>query len=151
MSSRYELITYQESEKSLLHKSELSELDYININKLTKELEGKSYASVIKDIYILYKNGYSTSQLASIYNLSQRQMQRIIKEMDLTSKLPKNKRSNTGKDEKKISTNPAPSPTFFDDYFMLPRRLVEYLNYLDVIKLDLLIPSTDIKWIWFII
>jgi len=132
MSSRYELITYRRSEQSLLDNAELSDLDIKNIKDISKNLEGKSYAPVIKDIYIFYKYGYSSSQLAELYNISLRQMQRIIKEMELTSRLPK--RKVIIKEEKKSQPSIESSPTFFDDYHLLPKRLVEYLNYLDVIK-----------------
>lgn len=132
MSSRYELITYRRSEQSLLDNAELSDLDIKNIKDISKNLEGKSYAPVIKDIYIFCKYGYSSSQLAEIYNISLRQMQRIIKEMELTSRLPK--RKVIIKEEKKSQPSIESSPTFFDDYHLLPKRLVEYLNYLDVIK-----------------
>lgn len=134
MSSRYELITYPTSEQALLDKNQLSDTDQEHIKDLMKKLERKSYASVIKDIYIFYKNGYSSAQLAELYKLSLRQMQRIIKEMDLQSKIPTNKISDISKEDKTFLSSKEPSPTFFDEYLSLPKRLVEYLNYLDVIK-----------------
>lgn len=134
MSSRYELITYQEPEQSLLNTAQLSDTDQKNINDLIKELAGKSYGSVIRDIYIFYKNGYTTDRLARVYNLSLRQTQRIIKEMGLSSKLPKNEISKSNKEHKEKESPSVPSPTFFDEYILLPKRLLEYLNYLDVIK-----------------
>ena len=91
MSSRYELITYRRSEQSLLDNAELSDLDIKNIKDISKESGRKILRSRHKDIYIFCKYGYSSSQLAEIYNISLRQMQRIIKEMELTSRLPKRK------------------------------------------------------------
>ena len=55
MSSRYELIRYQEPEQSILDTTQLSDKDEENIKDLIKRLERKSYALVIRDIYIFYK------------------------------------------------------------------------------------------------
>jgi site-specific recombinase XerD len=134
MSSRYELIRYQEPEQSILDTTQLSDKDEENIKDLIKRLERKSYALVIRDIYIFYKKGYSTSQLASVYNISLRQMQRIVKEMDLATRLPKSNKTKIRKKDKETNRPSDPSPTFFNDYIYLPKRLMEYLNYLEVIK-----------------
>ena len=134
MSSRYELIRYQEPEQSILDTTQLSDKDEENIKDLIKRLERKSYALVIRDIYIFYKKGYSTSQLSSVYNISLRQMQRIVKEMDLATRLPKSNKTKIRKKDKETNRPSDPSPTFFNDYIYLPKRLMEYLNYLEVIK-----------------
>ena len=61
-------------------------------------------------------------------------MQRIVKEMDLATRLPKSNKTKIRKKDKETNRPSDPSPTFFNDYIYLPKRLMEYLNYLEVIK-----------------
>jgi hypothetical protein len=79
MDNRYEQITYCDEDTQILASTPLSSEELELIYQLKMKSKGKAYENIIEELYKFYKNDYSTSDLAEIYNVSIRQIQRIFK------------------------------------------------------------------------
>lgn len=134
MSKNYDLVMYNDQDKRVLYNTSLTDEEYILLNNLKSRLADKVYLSVVADIFKFLKSGYTTSTLAEIYGVSPRQIQRIQKEMGINKFFfEKNVSEKVGKnisEEKPVKT----SAKAYNPYFLLPERLTEFLNYLNVIK-----------------
>ncbi len=136
MSKNYDAVLYSVQDKNIISNFKLTDEDEKLLIKLKSEFQSKSFYPIIEDIYKLYRSGYSTSYLAEVYNVSIRQIQRILKDMGLTKELVVKNISTPAKSEKTVKkTKPAASTLSpFSEYYLLPERLREFLNYLEVIK-----------------
>lgn len=83
MLNRYELIEYSDEDKKILDNTIFTNEDLILINNLKTKLKDKSFASAIEAFYKFHKNNYSTSDLAEIFKVSSRQIQRIFKDLGI--------------------------------------------------------------------
>jgi len=83
MASRYELITYSDQDKKILDNTTLTNDDIKLVNDLKIEFQDKNFSSAIEDFYKFYKNNYLTSDLAEIFKVSSRQIQRIFKALGI--------------------------------------------------------------------
>ncbi|ERI92937.1 site-specific tyrosine recombinase XerC [Clostridiales bacterium oral taxon 876 str. F0540] len=128
--NRYELITYNDKEKKILSNTRLTEEEKELIDSLKSIFKNKIFYSIIEDLYKFCKNDYSTSQLAQIYKVGVRQIQNILKELNLNNYKPK-KQANINNVENEVKLKRTYS---YSKYVDLPDRLVEFLNYLSVIK-----------------
>jgi hypothetical protein len=79
MDNRYEQITYCDEDTQILTSTPLSSEELEHIYQLKMKSKGKAYENIVEDLYKFYKNDYSTSDLAEMYNVSIRHIQRIFK------------------------------------------------------------------------
>jgi integrase/recombinase XerD len=146
MINRYESVVYSADDKNILNTTQLTSDEEKLLSGLKLELKDKNYASVIEDLYKFYKNNFSTSDLAKMFNVSTRQIQNIFKELrinrDRTSaqKLAVAKRESKQihNDKKAIMPdNPSSDEALYYNYSYnrnAPERLSEFLNYLSIIR-----------------
>lgn len=135
MQNKYDNITYTQTQKSVLEASELTQEEIIELENIKNNLKGRIFFSAIEAIYIFYKNDYSTLELSQIYDVSVRQIQRIISEMKI--KKDRNKTdSSLGVNEEKNELKSKVSSTtqVFRADEDIPPRLNEFLSYLNVIR-----------------
>ena len=83
MLNRYELIEYSNQDKKILDSTILTNEDLILINNLKIKFKDKSFFSVIEALYKFDKNDYSILDLAEIFKVSSRQIQRIFKSLGI--------------------------------------------------------------------
>lgn len=83
MQNNYDNITYSDEDQQILDNTKLATEDLQKIKNMKTKLINKNYAPAIETIYKFYKNNYSTSDLAEIYSISTRQVQRIFKELGI--------------------------------------------------------------------
>lgn len=152
MVNRYCSVSYDITVKTRIDNTQLEPEEKETINILKYELKNKLYSSVIEDFYKLYKNNYTTSQIAKLFNVSTRQIQIIFKELGLTKTSysidnVKEKSTNVpGADDNVFNVNSNLSSNYnftqnsitsnytYSIYSNLPERLREFLNYLSVIR-----------------
>lgn len=87
MQNRYESIIYSEDDSKVLDNTVLTdeEIKLIKNNKI--KLNNKNYLCVIEDLFKFHKNNYSTSDIAEIFKVSTRQIQKIFKELGINRDL----------------------------------------------------------------
>lgn len=144
MVNRYDSVSYDITVKTMLDNTQLEPEEKETVNILKYELKSKLYSSVIEDFYKLYKNNYTTSQVAKLFNVSTRQIQIIFKELGLNKtscSTDKVKEKNTNEHDIISSTsnifNVNSNINYnytYSIYSNLPERLREFLNYLSVIR-----------------
>ncbi len=138
MRNRYESIVYNIDIQNILASTQMTSCETEYINNLSFKLKDKAYASKIEDFYKLYKNNYTTADVAKIFNVSVRQIQLIFKDLGINRDRHSAQRiaaSNT--DSKKINETIASAKRdsySYNNYSDTPDRLREFLNYLSVIR-----------------
>jgi len=83
MQNRYDLITYSYEDKKILDNTILLSEELILVNDLKVKFKDKNFLPVIEVIYKFNKNNYSALDLAEIFKISPRQIQRIFKELGI--------------------------------------------------------------------
>jgi integrase/recombinase XerD len=146
MNNRYESIVYNKDDKAILETTQLSSVEENLIRGLKLELKDKKYVAVIEDFYKFYKNNYTTSDLAKMFNVSTRQIQNIFKDLNINrdrtsaQKLAVAKREpkqiHNNKETSKIDKTTNEEPLYYNYSYNnnIPERLSEFVNYLSVIR-----------------
>lgn len=142
--NKYKDFEYSESILELLE-VELSMADRKRLDKIYsnyEKLENKgSYEEIIEDIYILsYKRKLSTSEIAKIYGVSTRSIQKWLKDLGLNRDLKtaaKIKNKGVSIDVDETENVPSPSNSFGIEAAKdsgYPEALKDFINYLETIK-----------------
>jgi integrase/recombinase XerD len=140
MINTYKSAAYSKDDIKILNSTVLTDEENHFINNLKIKFKKRSYISVIEDLYKFNKNNYSTSNLAGIYKVSIRQIQRILKDLSINrSKKEAQQISSIKQSYAKIKVNriipkESKSQQKFNDQSESPERLREFLNYLSTIK-----------------
>lgn len=147
--NKYKDFQYKCEVKRLLEIN-LSKRDNLKIDKIYKNYLAlnciHTYEYIIKDLYILLeKQRLSTSQVATIYGVTPRSIQKWIKELGIRSNSKKNKQqieinktSNLIDSDKIINSNSELISNKFGIEILkfenLPQSCIDFFNYLDTIK-----------------
>ncbi|MBE6047668.1 MAG: tyrosine recombinase XerC [Clostridium sp.] len=142
--NKYKDFKYSDSILELLE-IELSVADRKRLDKIYsnyEKLENKgSYEDIIEDLYILsYKRKLSTSEIAKIYGVSTRSIQKWLKDLGLNRNLKaaakiKNKGITLDLDNTANTSNQANSFGIeIADNSAYPEALRDFINYLETIK-----------------
>jgi hypothetical protein len=83
MENRYEMACYSDLDINILAATTLTDAEMQIVADLKAAQKDKAYSIVIEDLYKFNKNNYSTSDLAEIYKVSTRQIQKIFKELGI--------------------------------------------------------------------
>lgn len=134
MQNKYEHITYSPDYKNILAATILNSEEKQKLQGIKDKLNGRAYLPAAEDIYKFHKNNISTSELAEIYEVSVRQIQRILSEMGLNRDKTKNhKVTLPGNDNLEANKADKSSKVFCNDS-SIPTRVNEFLSYLNVIR-----------------
>lgn len=140
MANTYKAVSYSKHDAKILDSTVLTVEENDFVNNLKIRFKKRSYITIIEDLYKFNKNNYSTSDLAIIYNISLRQIQRILKELGINrgkseAQLISLKKQN--QDKVKVSNarlQEFKRPKPLKNTLEIPSRLSEFLNYLNIIK-----------------
>lgn len=83
MENRYESITFCDEDKKILDNTLLSNEEKQILENLKVRFNDKNYSPAIEALYKFYISNYSPSDLAEIFKVSTRQIQRIFKELGI--------------------------------------------------------------------
>lgn len=83
MQNKYEFVQYSDQDQQILDNTNFTIKEVQKINSIKTKLKNKSYSPAIEELCKFHKNSYSTSDLAEIYKVSTRQIQRIFKELGI--------------------------------------------------------------------
>lgn len=134
MSKNYDLIIYNDDDKKVLGNIMLNESETKLLFEIKHIHKEKNFSPIIEDIFRFYKGGYSTSKLAEIYGLGIRQIQRMLKDMGLSRNLFEGKNLKEVKPPETQKKKSNSKDVNYPLHAILPSRLMEFLNYLSVIK-----------------
>jgi integrase/recombinase XerD len=140
MANTYESVTYNQEHLKILNSTILTHEEIDWVNNLKIRFKKRSYSTIIEDLYKFNKNNYSTLDLAIIYNISTRQIQRILKELGINrGKSEAQQLSLKKQNHVKVKVNKTPPEEFKIPQspkipLEIPSRLSEFLNYLNIIK-----------------
>jgi integrase/recombinase XerD len=140
MANTYESVTYNQEHVKILNSTILTHEEIDWVNNLKIRFKKRSYSTIIEDLYKFNKNNYSTLDLAIIYNISTRQIQRILKELGINrGKSEAQQLSLKKQNHVKVKVNKTPPEEFKIPQspkipLEIPSRLSEFLNYLNIIK-----------------
>jgi len=104
MENRYEMACYSDLDINILKTTTLTEEEKEIIAALKATQKDRAYSIVIEELYKFNKNNYSTTDIAEIYKVSTRQIQKIFKELGINrGKVQAQTVSAINKDAEKLS------------------------------------------------